>query len=691
MPIKLKMWDDGRPIRFHIDIAGHDVVVQIWQVKVGRISLYLLDTNLRCNRIEDRQITSQLYGGDSSMRIRQEFVIGIGGFTALKTMNITPTVCHMNEGHAAFMALERARRLMEEKHINFTRACQATKCSNVFTTHTPVPAGHDAFSPTMMEKYFSNYSKQLGLDWQEFLALGRVNAAEMNAPFSMTNLALKISTFRNCVSKLHGEVSRRMNQNIWPGVPADEIPITSITNGIHIQSWISHDIAELFDRYLGPNWHTPQQNKESFNKIDRIPDEELWRTHERRRERLVAFARKRLKIQLKKRGVGPEELALASEVLNPEALTIGFARRFATYKRGTLLFHDIERFAKIVSDKDRPVQIIFAGKAHPNDTEGKELIRKITHLVREEDVFRRRIVFLENYDINVARYLVQGVDVWLNTPRRGMEASGTSGMKVLANGGLNLSVLDGWWCEGYSPDVGWAIGQGESYQDKQYEDKVESQALYNLLEKEVIPRFYNIGSDHLPREWIKMMKNSIRDISVEFSTGRMVGDYARQFYMPGVQRWHKFNADNLRHAIELADWKESIHDRWSEVRVGKVDVITRGELPVGGKLEVRCQIKLGSIDPGDVIVELYQGPVDSDGNITKGNSVPMECVGITNDNFQIFNGFILCQYSGLCGFTVRVMPSHPDLANKYETGLIRWENGEEQAETQKTEKAKAQN
>ncbi|MCH9023346.1 MAG: alpha-glucan family phosphorylase, partial [Planctomycetes bacterium] len=456
MPLKLVMGEDDKPIRFHVDIGGHDVVVQVWRVDVGRVQLYLMDTNLRCNRIEDRQITAQLYGGDSEMRIRQEIVLGIGGLRALKTMGIEPTVCHMNEGHAAFMALERIRVLMEEKDLSFAQAKEATQCGNVFTTHTPVPAGHDVFSPAMMEKYFGNYRKSLGLEWDAFLRLGRNRPGDMNDSFSMTVLALRLSSQRNGVSKLHGEISQKMLEHLWPGVPTEEIPVGSITNGIHLRSWISRDMRELFDRYLGPGWSDQPGNRAMFERIDQVPDEEIWRTHEKRRERLVLYARNHLRKQLQRRGANPSEITLAEEVLDPEALTIGFARRFATYKRGTLLFYDTERLAAILSDKDRPVQIIFAGKAHPKDTEGKELIRKIIHFSREEP-FNRRIVFLENYNIDVARHLVQGVDVWLNTPQRGMEASGTSGMKVLVNGGLNLSILDGWWCEGYEPDTGWAI------------------------------------------------------------------------------------------------------------------------------------------------------------------------------------------------------------------------------------------
>ena len=674
MPVELMKWEDGRPVRFHIDIGGNDVVVQIWRVAVGRISLYLLDTNLRCNRIEDRQITAQLYGGDSNMRIRQEVLLGIGGYTAMKTLMIEPTVCHMNEGHAAFMALERIRRLMIEKKMNFEQALEATRCANAFTTHTPVPAGHDAFSPALMEKYFKAYHTELGMNWQDFLALGRVSAEDLHAPFSMTNLAIKTSNSCNGVSKLHGEVSRHMCSNLWPEVPVSEVPIDSVTNGIHVKSWISYEMAQLFDRYIGPDWRSRTDDMEAFGRVEDVPDAELWRTHERRRERLVAFARRRMRLQMAHRGVGPAELAAADEVLDPEALTIGFARRFATYKRATLLFRDKARLERILNDSERPVQIIFAGKAHPRDNEGKDLIRNIVHYIQGTSL-RNKVVFLENYDMNVARYLVQGVDVWLNTPRRGMEASGTSGMKVLGNGGLNASILDGWWCEGYSPETGWAIGKGESYHDKAYEDEVESHALYNLLENEIIPTFYDVGSDKLPRKWIRMMKDSIKTICPEFSTMRMVDEYDTRFYSAARKRYPIFNADNCAKAIELADWKAAIRDSWGEISVEKIDIVNKGEVQVGQDLEVRCQVNLGSLKPDDVIVEIYQGVLNSTrSDIEGGDTVSMEYVGQgSGDSLHVFNGKINCRHTGLCGFSIRVLPHHSDMDNKFETRLIKWD------------------
>ncbi len=674
MPLTLMKHEDGRPIRFHVEIGTQEVVAQIWRVDVGRVPLYLLDTNLRCNRIEDRQITSSLYGGDQDMRIRQEILLGIGGITALTCLGIEPSVCHMNEGHAAFLGLERIRRTMEAHQVNFAQAREATIPGNVFTTHTPVPAGHDVFSPIMMETYLAHYGRHFGISWQDFLALGRTNATDQKEFFSMTNLALHLSGYRNGVSKLHGEVSRAMCLKVWPGLPVDDIPVESITNGIHVRSWISHEMSGLFDRYLGPGWGEKPSNRAIYERVDQVPDEELWRTHERRRERLVVFSRRHLRAQLIRRGASAAEIAAADEALDPEALTIGFARRFATYKRGALLFHDAERFAKIIASKEQPVQIIFAGKAHPRDQGGKELIRKIVHYLREEP-FRGRVIFLENYNVNVARYLVQGVDVWLNTPRRGMEASGTSGMKAVANGGLNCSILDGWWCEGHdlAPDGGWAIGQGEAYDDTEVGDEVEAHALYELLEKEVIPTFYHRSGDRLPRKWISMMKESMRELTPVFSTARMVSEYAQRYYLPSARRWTEFQQNDLEQARRLADWKDSLRDRWSDVQVGKVDVVSRGELQVGGNLDVRAQVRLGSVDPSEVVVEIYQGQVDSEGNILSGSPLAMECKGSANSDYYTYVGSIPCRQSGRLGFAVRVLATHDGLASKYDTGLLRWE------------------
>jgi starch phosphorylase len=471
LPIEPVKHTDGSPVQIRVDLPDNAVFCKVWRSNVGRVPLYLLDTNLPENSPADREITGKLYGGGPEMRIKQEIVLGIGGVRALEALHIEPTVFHMNEGHSAFLALERIRVLLENSPLTFDQARQYVMATNVFTTHTPVPAGIDTFSPDMMSKYFRNYYPSLKLDEEGFLALGREEVTNKKQGFSMAVLAIRLADSVNGVSELHGDVSRKMWHNLWPQVPPDEVPLKHITNGIHVRSWLAPDMVYVLDRYLSGKWQTDPTDQSVWEGVMQIPDEELWRCHERCRERLVGWTRSTLKDQLTRRGASFDDIAIADEVLDPEALTIGFARRFASYKRGALLLRDVARLQRLLEDTKRPIQFIFAGKAHPADHEGKELIKAIVNFARNPAV-RRKVVFVENYDINIARSLVQGVDVWLNTPRRGMEASGTSGMKAAANGVLNCSILDGWWVEGYAPDLGWAIGRGESYTDGNTQDQL---------------------------------------------------------------------------------------------------------------------------------------------------------------------------------------------------------------------------
>jgi len=674
MPVQLVRGENGQPVTVSVDMMGRPTRVQIWRIQIGRVSLFLLDANVPENSPEDRHITSQLYGGDQEMRIRQEILLGIGGVRALKALGISPKIFHMNEGHSAFLGLERCRILMAEAGVNFEEAREAVAASNVFTTHTPVPAGNDAFEPWLIDKYFAHYWEQLGLSRDQFLALGRQETGNKDEPMNLTVLALRFSSARNGVSKLHGQVSRKLWGGVWPGVPVSEVPIQSIRNGIHVRSWISHDTATLYDRYLGPAWHESPMDAAFRRAVDQIPDMELWRTHERRRERLVGFVRRRVREQLAKRGAGSAEMAAAEETLDPEVLTIGFARRFATYKRANLILADLDRLAKLFSEPHRRCQIIFAGKAHPRDNPGKDLIRQIVHAARLESL-RRSLVFIEDYDMNVARYLVQGVDVWLNTPLRPMEASGTSGMKAAANGALNLSVPDGWWEEGYDPSVGWTIGSGETYDDLEYQNIVESQALYDLLEKEIIPLFYDRGSDGLPRGWIAKMKAAIGTLAPVFNTNRMVREYAERFYIPAAKRWDELTASNLAKARELGGWKHKVRDHFGEVRVESVSDNmgeASGEAKVGKSLQVQAVINLGQLAPSDVTVELYCGALDEDGQLNDGLALPMAQVGQEGNNRFRFSVDMPCVHSGMTGYTVRVMPRNALLAGPYEMALIRW-------------------
>ena len=533
LPLVLQTNEDGTPLKISVPLPGRELHACVWKVQVGRIPLYLLDTNIDDNRLEeDINLTDRLYGGDRRTRIRQEILMGIGGIRMLDKLNLRPNVLHMNEGHSAFLALEKIHQLMLEESLTFEEAKEIASASLVFTTHTPVPAGLERFGFDLMDEHLTDYYKSLGLNRDQFLDLGReqVYGTEL---FSMPVLATRMSNKSNGVAKLHGEVSRKMWQWAYPGVPADEVPIGSVTNGIHIMTWLSREMKDLFVRYLPPEWTDDDSDPQVWKAVASIPDAELWRTHERRRERLVAFVRRRLRVQLERRGASKAEIDLADEVLNPDALTIGFARRFATYKRATLFMRDIERLKKLVNDPDHPMQFIFAGKAHPHDNPGKELIREIDRLSRTDE-FRHRLVFLEDYDMNSARYMYQGVDVWLNNPRRPKEASGTSGMKVLANGGLNFSILDGWWAEGYDPQVGWAIGNGEEYSEDQWDmqDQIESEALYKILESDIVPLFYDRRIDGLPRRWISTVKESMIHLTPYFNTHRMVREYMQEYYMP---------------------------------------------------------------------------------------------------------------------------------------------------------------
>jgi starch phosphorylase len=672
LPLFAETAADGSPLIVGVPLPGREVFFRVWRLQVGRVPLYLLDTNIPDNGPEDRVITARLYGGDHDMRIRQEVVLGMGGVRALRALGKEPTVCHMNEGHSAFCVLERIRDLMERTGCDFATAREAVRAGTVFTTHTPVPAGNDVFAPQLIDHYFGWLMPQLRLGRHEFLGLGRINPADAAEPFGMTVLALRLSNIANGVSQLHGVVSRRMWKNIWPDLPESEVPITSITNGIHTPSWVSPDLSQLYDRYLGGQWRGRPDEAHVWKRVEAIPDAELWRTHERRRERLVAFARGRLKKQLAARNALPAEIARAEEVLDPDALTIGFARRFATYKRGTLMFRSLERLTAILGNKDRPVQFIFAGKAHPRDHGGKELIAEILQFARRAE-FRRRLVFLEDYDMNVARYMLQGVDVWLNNPRRPLEASGTSGMKAAVNGGLNLSILDGWWCEGYAGDNGWAIGAGEEYTDLAYQDDVESRAFYDLLEQEIVPLFYQRGNDGLPRGWLKRMKRAIASLSPVYNTGRMVAEYTAVAYLPSADRYGKLAAAGLKAAAELAAWREALAQGWPQVKVVKVDAAGGDPRHVGSDLDVKAEVHLGPLSPQDVQVQLFHGLVDNMGEIPRPATVAMSTNGeAPRDGVWLFHGTIPCRSSGQHGYAVRVLPRHADLANPLEPGLVCW-------------------
>lgn len=672
LPLRLERDSDGVPLKINVDLPGRKLWAQIWRVQVGRVRLYLLDSNVSENaREDDRSLTDRLYDGDRRTRIRQEILMGIGGIRALEVLGLRPDICHMNEGHSAFLSLERTKQLMQEKGLPFYQAKELIAASTVFTVHTPVPAGLERFGFDLIDEHFTDYMKELGLNREQFIDLGRENMGDYEL-FSMSVMALKFSYGANGVAQLHGVVSRDMWQWMFPEVPVDEVPIDAITNGIHVQTWTSREMGTLYDRYLDPNWRNAPATEGIWDAIDSIPDAEFWRTHARRRERLVAFCRTRLKEQLINRGAPQSEIEAAEEVLNPDALTIGFARRFATYKRATMIFNDLERLERIVNNPEQPVQFIFAGKAHPHDMGGKELIRRIVEVARMPQ-FRHAIVFLENYDMNVARYMIQGADVWLNNPRRPKEASGTSGMKVIYNGGLNLSILDGWWAEAYEPKLGWAIGAGEEYTEANWEDqdRIEGLSIYNIIENDIMPKFYNQGRDGLPRDWMAMVKNSIRIMSPFFTTNRMVQQYTDKFYMLNYSRIEEMLKNDMKSGLEFADWRRNIENVWSQVNVVSVDV-DDNSASVGAKTEVTARIQLGSLKPEDVKVQLYVGSLDTRGEIVGGSANDMVVENDNQNGEYTFKTSFKYARSGDHGLSVRVVPEHKYMHTNFQPKLITW-------------------
>jgi len=680
LPIHEVRKSDGTALTIRVDILDRAVAVKVWEIKVGRIPLFLLDTDVAENRDEDRLITAELYGGDLEMRIRQEIVLGIGGVRALRAMGISPSVYHMNEGHAAFLGIERIRQLVVEQGVNFYHALQVVAASNVFTTHTPVPAGNDAFSRDLMGRYFENYVKDLKINFEEFLEYGGPWNHQPNDPFSMTILALRFSRRSNGVSALHGEVSRNMWTCVWPNAPLHEVPISSVTNGIHLHTWLAPEMRSLYEKYFEPDWRERISDPDLWRRVSDIPDEELWNTHLLLKKRLINFVRRRVREHRERLGESPDRQRAAGSILDPEVLTIGFARRFATYKRALLLFRDVDRLKAIVNKKDRPLQIIIAGKSHPRDEGGKRLIQQLYRLVNEPD-FDGKVVFVEDYDTNVARHLVQGVDVWLNNPIRPLEASGTSGQKVPPNGGVNLSVLDGWWCEGYNGKNGWAIGEdlgwkiGSPIPDvpPEIQDEVDLKSLYTILDQQVIPLYYAKPDGRLPLAWINLMRESIRSVSPVYNTWRMVQEYTERSYIPASQRGTRLMADKFVEAGKLAVWKNEIRESWAQVAVKEVvcDHPKHYEVLVGEKISVRARVFLGRIPPEQVLVEAYCGEAE-DGELRNPSTIPLSMKTKEDGGAYWYEGAIDAKESGVYGFNVRLMPTHPNLTQKHELRRVTW-------------------
>ncbi len=655
LPVERVRDSAGNELR--ISVIGPDGPIQavVWKMMIGRIPLYLLDTNILENPLPYREMTSRLYAGDQKTRLAQEVLLGIGGMRVLAKLNIPVKVLHMNEGHSAFASLERLAQTMTDQKVDLKTALEIVPRTTVFTTHTPVAAGHDEFPAEDVLPYIKPLEKELGTSATEILSWGQSDGSPSNAPLSMFILALHMASHCNGVSRLHGSVARRMWSHVWPHRPVEEVPISHITNGIHISSFISQEFANLFGRYLGPDWYMSSRKPENIDHIDDIYDEELWRSHEMNRSRLVRTCREQLVKQYARRNAPRNVIEALESALDPNLLTIAFARRFATYKRAYLLFQDPQRLKAIVNNEKYPVQFIFAGKAHPKDDEGKGVIKELFQFASKPEV-RDRIVFLEDYDMHLARHLLQGADVWLNTPRRPLEACGTSGMKAAINGVLNVSILDGWWCEGYAQDRGWRIGNGEEYKDRDYQDAVESQALYNVLENEVIPSFYDRKNGDIPGNWIKMMKASMKMAMEMFCSIRMVADYEKRFYIPAAKRYDALMANQAEEARKLTAQISRLRSLWKHIEISSPVRHAHGPCRVGEKFEITSEVNLAELKPDEVDVELYYGQMKSLEDLDASKSEPMRVLEDKGNGQYLYGCALNCQSSGRFGFTVRVTP-----------------------------------
>ena len=645
-----------RDLKVSVDLPAGRVFIKVWRMNVGGVRLYLLDTNIAENPPEYRDITDQLYGGDMHTRIRQEIVLGIGGLRALAAMGIEPTVYHMNEGHSAFLAIERIRLLMADHGLTFDEALEAARTNNVFTTHTSVPAGFDLFEPGLIYEYFHRYCEDGNIPFDKLLQLGRRRTDDPSERFSMAVSALHTSSYRNAVSRLHREVSQDMFQDMWPRLPTWEVPFSYVTNGVHLPSWVSGDLAALYDQYLQPDWRERQTDPKTWEQIREIPDAELWEVHRRRKRRLVQFVRERVSEAARNRKASSAEIRRLGEVLDPEAFTIGFARRFATYKRATLFLRDVNRLKRILCNPDMPVQIVVAGKAHPKDHPGKSFIRDIWNLSRDPE-FSRRLVFVEDYSIEVGRELVQGVDLWLNNPRRGEEACGTSGMKASINGVPNLSILDGWFDEAYEYSGGWAIGDRIPYSEDQ--DDLHASAIYSLLENEIVPLYFKDRDRGVPEQWMKHVKAALLGISPQFNCARMLTEYNRHLYLPAHQGWERASRDGFAPVRERVAWNARVVECWNRVRFVETGPELANPVLANQPIPVRAVVDLAGLKPEDVRVEAVFGRVGVERTLEDTTVLTMTHVEEI-DGLYRFTATFVPEQTGRLGYALRISPNHSD-------------------------------
>ena len=654
-------------VRVTVDLAGEPLQAQVWRADVGRVQLYLLDSDVDGNTPEGRLVTDRLYGGDTEHRIRQEILLGIGGVRALQAVGLEPQVFHTNEGHAGFLGLERARQLVGGG-LTFTEAVETVRAGCVFTTHTPVPAGIDRFPVELMQRYFTNFAAECGVSFEELMAIGRRADEPGETRFNMAVMGLRLAARRNGVAALHGAVSRAMFAGLWPEVPTDEVPIGSVTNGVHAPTWISPELDDLLTRRVLPEWDgAPAAD---WARVDEAGNDELWRALQQGRERLVAYVRERLRRSRLAQGFSASDVAWTNGVLDASVLTVGFARRFATYKRATLLLSQPDRLRAMLFHPERPVQFVFAGKAHPADQPGKEMIQRIQQFAAHHEV-RHRFVFLDDYDMAVARSLYQGSDVWLNTPRRPQEACGTSGMKAALNGSLNCSILDGWWDECFDGQNGWAITSAEHEPDLDRRDQLEAESVFDLLESQIVPLFYDRGPGGVPVGWVSRVQDAYASLGPRVTASRMVRDYVQDYYEPAAAAADSVGWDGAAGGRALAAWRARVSAAWAGVKVAGVEA-DGGPARLGEERGIAVTVDLGELEPGDVVVQVLHGPVGGGDEIQQPERHDLEPAGTDDAGRARWTGSIRCRRAGRYGFTVRVLPDHADLATPVELGLVTW-------------------
>ena len=671
LPITPVKDEKGEDLIIYIKLPKRRLYLKVWQIKVGRVTLYLMDSDIEQNHEEYRYITSTLYGGDQETRIQQEMVLGMAGVKLLKTLKMKPAVYHMNEGHSSFLILEIIKDIIEEKQVSFDMARSIASSKTVFTTHTPVPAGNDIFPIELVDKYFKGFWERLNISREEFLKLGMKPTDKLEPGFNMGILALKIAGKKNGVSKLHGAVSRELFGDVWPNIAPNESPITHVTNGIHTCTWLAPNLKELFNKHLIPYWQDNIHQDYVWEKIRNIPDDKLWEAHQDKKQKLLNLVKQNVTDRLRRSGISYEEITEITSKLNPNALTIGFARRFATYKRATLIFKDLERITQILNDEKRPVQLIFAGKAHPKDKEGQDLIRYI-HEISMKPQFKGKIFLLEHYSMAMSRYLVSGVDVWLNNPRRPMEASGTSGQKASVNGVINFSVLDGWWAEGYNGTNGWTIGKNAEYDNYEEQDKFDSNNLYDTLENKIIPMYYEKDKNGMSKRWVNEMKDSIISTGGKFSTSRMLVDYTNNLYMPLCNLTNTYYK-NLDDVASFEEWKRIVKAEWNSIVITQENNLSDISIDAGNNIEVSCTVKLPNIDINNIKVEVYFGKILENGIVENINIIEMNLAEVNEANREyLYKAKIELVTGGDYGYTFRVMPKHEMLLDSENLDLVKW-------------------